>query len=64
MGAAAKPRVQHRPKLVHRPDGRWEIRCYQCERMVGDERPVGIGLPVANRAEAESIAQNHAGRAA
>ena len=53
---------QHSPKLVHRWDDRWEIRCPQCEGMVGDAMPIGIGLPVTNRAEAESMARNHARR--
>jgi|GEM_PF-3593730 len=32
--------------------------------MVDQARPIGIGLPITNRAEAEAIAHNHAGRAA
>ena len=56
--------VDSSPKLVQRPDGRYEIRCPQCERMGSGSRPIGIGLPVTSRAEAESIARNHAGRAA
>lgn len=57
-------RNKHSPRLVNRPDGRFEIRCPQCERMVADGRPIGIGMPITNRVEAESIARNHAGRAA
>ena len=64
MGTASKAKVQHSPQLVHRPDGRFEIRCPECERKVGETRPIGIGLPITNRIEAESIMQNHAGRAA
>jgi hypothetical protein len=29
-----------------------------------DQRPIGIGMPITNRAEAEFIARNHASRAA
>jgi len=54
---------QHAPRLVSRPDGRWEIRCPQCERME-DQSPIGIGMPIANRIEAESIVRNHTRRAA
>jgi len=56
--------TEHRPKVIQRRDGRFEIRCPQCERIRSEPRPIGIGLPVTNRAEAESIARNHAGRAA
>ena len=59
MGTVAKPKVQHSPELVHRPDGRDEIRCPECERMVGEARPIGIGSPITGRLEAESIVRNH-----
>jgi hypothetical protein len=57
-------RNRHSPRLVQRPDGRFEIRCPQCERMDDQARPIGIGMPIVNRIEAESIARNHGGRAA
>jgi hypothetical protein len=50
---------KHSPRLVNRPDGRFEIRCPQCERMDDQAPPIGIGLPIANRTQAESIARNH-----
>jgi hypothetical protein len=59
MGTVATPKVQHRPELVHRHDGRYEIRCRECERMVLEARPIGIGLPITSRLEAESIVRNH-----
>jgi hypothetical protein len=50
----------HRPQLLRRLDGRWEVACKDC-RIVSDEPAlIGIGLPVTNRFEAECIAQNHA----
>jgi hypothetical protein len=47
----------HRPWLVQLPDGRWEVRCGECLQPT----PIGIGLPVTNRLEAERIFANHAG---
>jgi hypothetical protein len=57
---------KHSPRLVIRSDGRYEIRCPQCEYLgrTGQPWPLGIGMPITDRAEAESIARNHAGRAA
>ena len=59
MGTVANRKPQHSPELVNRPDGRYEIRCPECERMVGEARPVGIGLPITGRLEAEAIVRNH-----
>jgi hypothetical protein len=54
-----KPAVsRHHPKLVHRKDGRWEVRCLQCQRNQEQATPLGIGIPVVNRVEAEGIARN------
>ena len=44
--------AKHSPKLVQRVDGRFKVRCPQCERMREQPRPIGIGLPITNRAEA------------
>jgi len=49
---------------MRRPDGRYEVRCRDCERRVDRPLPIGIGVPIANRFEAESILKNHKGRAA
>ena len=54
----------HKPRLVRRRDGRFEVRCRECERIVGQSRPLGIGMPITNRREAEFIVRNHTGRAA
>ena len=64
ISAVVIPRpTSHHPKLVQRLDGRWEIRCPQCERN-SEPPPIGIDDPVANKFEAESMLQNHSGRAA
>jgi hypothetical protein len=49
---------------MERPDGRWEVRCRDCEQRVDQSLPLGIGVPIADRFEAESILRNHARRAA
>jgi len=56
--------ANHRPQLMQRPDGRYEVRCGECERRIDRPLPVGIGVPITNRFEAESILRNHGGRAA
>lgn len=63
--AATQRRDRHDPRLLERPDGRFEVRCLQCDRN-GDPAslPIGIGMPIANRVEAESILRNHAARTA
>jgi hypothetical protein len=62
-GVAIPPPTGHHPTLVRRADDRWEVRCPQCERR-SESPPLGIGVAVANKLEAESILRNHAGRAA
>jgi hypothetical protein len=52
----------HRPSLIHRKDGRWEVRCAECERRE-EVAPIGIGIPIMSKTEAESIALNHASTA-
>jgi hypothetical protein len=48
--------------LVRLGDGRYVVRCQHCER-TDASIPVGIGMPITNLVEAESIARNHGGRA-
>ena len=52
---------QHVPTLLRLDDGRWEVQCPQCALSPADARPVGIGLAIVNRDEAEGIMRNHAG---
>jgi hypothetical protein len=64
MPTAFHASPKHTPKVVQRADGRYEVHCPQCERMREKPRPIGIGLPITNRAEAEAIVRNHSGKAA
>ena len=58
-------RLNHQPKLMRRPDGRWEVQCRAaCEERVDEALPLGIGVPITDRFEAESALRNHAGLAA
>lgn len=53
--------IVHQPRIIRRRDGRWEIECGECttfEEIV----PVGIGLPIRDRDEAEQIRDNHVRR--
>ena len=52
---------EHHPELVGRADGRWMVRCRQCETRRDQTTPIGIGVPIVNRFEAESISTNHNG---
>jgi hypothetical protein len=61
----SKPPIRkHSPRIVQRPDGRWEVQCSDCQRRTVEQPPVGIGLPILNRSEAEAIARNHQQRVA
>ena len=58
-GVPTKRSRGHDPRLVQRPDGRWEVRCPQCEKSRDEAIPLGIAVPIANRVEAEAIMRNH-----
>jgi hypothetical protein len=50
----------HHPRIVHRHDGRWEVRCSECQgESSGEPAPLGIGLPIVNQFEAQNILANH-----
>ena len=51
--------LKHHPTLVQLADGRFEVRCRQC-RVGAEPAPIGIGIPVSGRFEAEAILINHA----
>ena len=53
------PEHLHHPKLMCRADGRYEVRCPRCAEVPHHDPPIGIGLPVSNRAEAEGMVANH-----
>jgi len=44
--------------LMHLPDGRFEVRCGECEQ-AGQPLPIGIGVPIASHLEAKLIVRNH-----
>jgi hypothetical protein len=60
---AAQPPEGHRPSFGRLADGRFVIRCDQCERQRDGSVPVGIGVPITGQFEAEAIFRNHGGRA-
>jgi hypothetical protein len=51
--------TRHQPRLIYHQDGRWEVRCLDCQRAHDSATPIGIGMPIVNRDEAEAIARNH-----
>jgi hypothetical protein len=55
------PRWRDHPRLVLREHRRWEVRCPDCQRSQDGARPIGIGIPIVNRFEAEGVVRNHAG---
>jgi hypothetical protein len=50
----------HEPIVHRRSDGLWEVVCLGCWLDSSVELPVGIGLPIKSRSDAERILQNHA----
>jgi hypothetical protein len=59
FGGRESPVENHKPRLVHRGDGRWEVCCPGCERIQDQLFPIGIGIPIVSRIEAEAIVRNH-----
>ena len=64
MGGGSRPKLVHRPELVTRSDGRYEIRCSDCRGRSDEPVPIGIGLPVSSRVLALEMLRNHVGPAA
>ena len=62
--AGGRPRLVHRPQLVTRSDGRYEVRCNDCLTRAAEPVPIGIGLPVRSRIQALEMLRNHVGPAA
>jgi hypothetical protein len=51
----------HHPRISMRRDGRWVVRCIECQRSAGvTGMPIGIGLPLRSEREAQMIRENHA----
>jgi hypothetical protein len=55
----AWPQVRHRPQLIFRADGRYEVRCPRCATVPHQDPAIGIGVPITNRDEAEGMVTNH-----
>lgn len=53
--------AQHHPQVIPKEGGRWVVECPECRRDHTTSLPVGIGLPVDDRAVAEMIRDNHTG---
>jgi len=69
VGPVSQPRhrvttmtTARRRQVIRRPDGRYEVCCKECEQREVQTRPIGIGVPIASRFEAESIWRNHGRR--
>jgi hypothetical protein len=64
MAGGRRPKLVHRPELVARDDGRFEVRCDDCRSRTDEPVPIGIGLPVSSRVLAVEMLRNHVGPAA
>jgi hypothetical protein len=51
----------HSPRVSGRTDGRWEVRCPECESS-SQSLPIGIGVPITSRYAADEMQANHLGR--
>jgi hypothetical protein len=49
----------HQPCIIERPDQTWVIECRQCREDKVSSVPIGIGMPLSDRATAERLAENH-----
>lgn len=64
MVGHGRPKLVHRPELVTRSDGRYEVECKDCRVRSDEAVPIGIGLPVSSRVLALEMLLNHVGPAA
>ncbi len=49
----------HHPEVLEQGEGRWVVRCPECQQE--KDVPIGIGAPVQTRHVAEMMRQNHVG---
>jgi hypothetical protein len=49
----------HHPRLTQRADGKWVVRCPQCEGNQSESVPLGIAMPLESRQVTELILANH-----
>jgi hypothetical protein len=52
----------HHPRISRRSDGRWVVRCPQCEEQPFDAIPIGIAMPLESLRMTELILANHVTR--
>ena len=64
MAGGSRPKLVHRPELVTRSDGRYEVERKDCRARSDEAVPIGIGLPVSSRVLALEMLRNHVGPAA
>jgi hypothetical protein len=60
--AGVSMQVVHHPEVLRSSDGRWMVRCPECERTGATEAPIGIGSPVRSEHEAQLMRDNHVAR--
>jgi hypothetical protein len=56
------PGMDHHPEVLRHDDGRWLVRCPECQRTEMVEVLIGIGAPVRSEYEAQMMRDNHLGR--
>jgi len=64
MAGGGRPKLVHRPELVTRGDGRFEVQCRDCRARSDEAVPIGIGLPMSSRVLALEMLRNHVGPSA
>ena len=50
---------RHDPRITHYADGRWVIRCPQCEQNRNAPIPIGIAMPIKSHEVTELMLDNH-----
>ena len=64
MAGVGRPKLVHRPELVTRSDGRYEVECKDGRARSDEAVPIGIALPVSSTVVALEMLRNHVGPAA
>jgi hypothetical protein len=64
VAGGRRPKLVHRPELVTRSDGRYEVECRDCRARSDEALPIGIGLAVSSEVLALEMLRNHVGPAA
>jgi len=54
--------VAHQPEVLRCSDGRWIVRCPECQRTGSREALIGIATPVQSEYEAQLMRDNHLAR--